>query len=46
MVGCNEINYPGKVGTEGAYLKAAKLLLNSVISTPVANFMPLDKEYF
>jgi hypothetical protein len=39
-LGGNLINYPGDVGTRTADMLTVKLLLNSVISTPGAKFMP------
>ena len=42
-VGGNHINYPFKVSTKTAEIQTAKLLFNSVISTPgVARFMTMD----
>jgi hypothetical protein len=45
-VGGNLVNYPGDVGTKTADLLTVKLLLNSVISTPVAKFMSMDISNF
>jgi hypothetical protein len=42
----NLVNYPGNCRTPTANLLTVKLLLNSVISTPNANFMILDLEDF
>jgi hypothetical protein len=41
------INHPGEVSTKTANLCTAKLLLNSVISTPAAQFMTGNlKEFY
>jgi hypothetical protein len=45
-VGGNLINYPGDVSTKTAGLTTAKLLFNSVISTPNALFMSMDIKDF
>lgn len=45
-VGGDRIDYPGKVATKGADLQTAKLLFNSVISTPDAKFMSVDIKDF
>ena len=41
-VGGNRINYPGEVVTPTAEMLVAKLLFNSVVSTPGAKFMTMD----
>jgi hypothetical protein len=46
VVGGDRINYPGKVATPTADMLVAKILLNSVISTPGAQFMTLDTSNF
>jgi hypothetical protein len=45
-VGGNLINYPGNVSTKTAGLATAKLLFNSVLSTPNARFMTVDIKDF
>eukprot|EP00804_Cyclotella_cryptica_P005133 CCRYP_011532-RA/>CCRYP_011532-RA protein AED:0.44 eAED:0.44 QI:0/-1/0/1/-1/1/1/0/295 len=45
-VGGDRINYPGKVATPTAEMLTAKLLFNSVISTPGAKFMTMDLSNF
>ena len=45
-VGRDEINYPGEVGTPTAEMMVAKILFNSVVSTPGARFMTMDISYF
>ena len=40
--GGNLIQYPGELTTQTADLTTAKLLWNSVLSTPGAKFMALD----
>ena len=45
-LGGNLVNYPCDVGTRTADLLTVKLLINSVISTPGANFMSLDISNF
>eukprot|EP00804_Cyclotella_cryptica_P015402 CCRYP_008024-RA/>CCRYP_008024-RA protein AED:0.10 eAED:0.10 QI:0/-1/0/1/-1/1/1/0/936 len=45
-VGGDRINYPGEVGTPTAEMLVAKLLFNSVISTPTAKFMTIDISNF
>eukprot|EP00804_Cyclotella_cryptica_P026100 CCRYP_013955-RI/>CCRYP_013955-RI protein AED:0.47 eAED:0.47 QI:0/-1/0/1/-1/1/1/0/200 len=45
-VGGDRINYPGKVGTQTAEMPVAKLLFNSIISTPNAKFMTIDISNF
>ncbi len=42
-MGRNLVNYPGDCGTPTADLLTVKLLLNSIISTPNAKFMTLDR---
>jgi hypothetical protein len=46
VVGGNKINYPGEVATPTAKMLVAKLLFNSVISTPGARFMTMDISNF
>ena len=46
VVVANKINYPGEVATPTAKMLVAKLLLNSVISTPGAQFMTMDISNF
>ena len=45
-VGGDRINYPGEVATPTADMLVAKILLNSVISTPGAKFMTMDISNF
>jgi hypothetical protein len=45
-VGGDRIEYHGKVATKTAHMATFKLHLNSVISTPEANFMTLDIKDF
>ena len=45
-VGGDRINYPGDVSTKTSGLTTAKLLLNSVISTPGARFCTFDIKDF
>jgi hypothetical protein len=45
-VGGNLIDYPGEVATRTADLTSAKILWNSVISTPGAKFMCIDVKNF
>jgi hypothetical protein len=45
-VGGNKIDYPGEVSTKTADLATAKILLNSVISTPGARFCAFDIKDF
>eukprot|EP00957_Ditylum_brightwellii_P009149 692015-Ditylum_brightwellii.AAC.1 len=45
-VGCNLIEYPGEVHTPTTDMDVAKLLFNSVISTPRARFFTLDIKDF
>ena len=42
MVEGNRVHYPGDAGTPTANLLTAKLLLNSIISTPNVKFMTMD----
>eukprot|EP00956_Cyclotella_meneghiniana_P017217 scaffold27841_cov34-Cyclotella_meneghiniana.AAC.3 len=44
--GGDKINYPGKVATPTAEMLVAKILFNSVISTPGAKFMTMDISNF
>ena len=46
VVGGNKINYPGEVATPTAEMLVAKLLFNSVVSTPGARFMTMDISNF
>ena len=41
-VGGDKIKYPGEVATPTAEMLVAKLLFNSVVSTPGARFMTMD----
>jgi hypothetical protein len=45
-VGGDRVNYPGEVATPTADMLVAKLLFNSVISTPKAKFMTMDISNF
>jgi hypothetical protein len=45
-VGGDKINYPGEVATPTADMLVAKILFNSVISTPGARFMTMDISNF
>ena len=45
-VGGDRVNYPGEVATPTADMLVAKLLFNSVISTPNAKFMTMDISNF
>ena len=45
-VGGDRINYPGEVATPTAEMLVAKILFNSVISTPGARFMTMDISNF
>ncbi len=45
-VGGDRINYPGEVATPTAEMLVAKILFNSVISTPGAKFMTMDISNF
>jgi hypothetical protein len=44
--GGDRINYPGNKTTKTAEMTTAKLMFNSVISTPGARFMGIDLKYF
>ena len=46
VVGGDRINYPGEVATPTADMLVAKLMFNSVISTPGARFMTMDISNF
>ena len=46
VVGGDKINYPGEVATPTAEMLVAKLLFNSVVSTPKAKFMTMDISNF
>ncbi|KAL7490093.1 hypothetical protein ACHAW6_016101 [Cyclotella cf. meneghiniana] len=46
VVGGDKINYPGEVATPTADMLVAKLLFNSVVSTPDAKFMTMDLSDF
>jgi hypothetical protein len=45
-VGGDRVNYPGEVATPTADMMVAKLLFNSIISTPKARFMTMDISNF
>jgi hypothetical protein len=45
-VGGNLIDYPYDIGTPTAGITAAKIVFNSIVSTPNAKFMGLDIKYF
>ena len=45
-IGGDKINYPGEVATPTAEMLLAKILFNSVISTPGARFMTMDVSNF
>ena len=45
-MGGDRTNYPGKVATPTAEMLVAKLLFNSVVSTPGAKFMTMDISNF
>ena len=45
-VGGDRVNYPGEVATPTADMLVAKLLFNSIISTPKAKFMTMDISNF
>jgi hypothetical protein len=45
-VGGNLVQYPGKVSTPTADITTAKILFNSVLSTPAAKFMCIDIKDF
>ena len=46
VVGGDRINYPGEVATPTADMSVAKLLFNSVVSTPGAKFMTMNISNF
>jgi hypothetical protein len=46
VVGSDRINYPGEVATPTAGMLVAKILFNSVILTPGAQFMTMDISNF
>ena len=46
VVGGDRINYPGEVATPTAEMLVAKMLFNSVVSTPGAKFMTMDISNF
>jgi hypothetical protein len=46
VAGGDRVHYPGDAGTPTANLLTVKLLLNSIISTPNANFMTMDIKDF
>jgi hypothetical protein len=45
-MGGNLVNYPGNCSTPTANLLTAKLMLNSIISTPNAKFITIDLKDF
>jgi hypothetical protein len=45
-IGGDRINYPGEVATPTAEMLVAKILFNSVVSTPGAQFMTIDISNF
>ena len=45
-IGRDRVNYPGDCRTSAVDLLTAKLLLNSIFSTPGAKFMTIDKRKF
>ena len=45
-MGGNRINYPGEVGTPTAEMLLVKIMLNSVVSTPGAQFISIDIKNF
>ena len=45
-VGGDRVNYPGEVATPTADMLVAKILFNSIISTPNAKFMTMDISNF
>ena len=45
-IGGDRMNYPGEVATPTAEVLVAKLLFNSVVSTPGAKFMTMDISHF
>ena len=46
VVGGDRINYPGEVGTPTADMLTVKLLLNSIVSTPLAIFFHCGHQVF
>jgi hypothetical protein len=46
VVGGDRVDYPGQTSTKTADLTTAKLVLNSVVSTPGAKFMGADIKDF
>ena len=44
--GGDRVHYPGNAGTPTANLLTVKLLINSTISTPSANYMTMDIKDF
>jgi hypothetical protein len=45
-VGGGRVEYPGEVTTKTASIATAKMLFNSVVSTPGAKFMTMDIKDF
>jgi hypothetical protein len=45
-IGGDRVNYPGEVATPTADMLVAKILFNSIISTPNARFMTMDISNF
>ena len=45
-IGNNQVNYPHNCGIPTSNLLIVKLLLNSVVFTPVATFITVDIKYF
>ena len=45
-VGGDRVEYPGKVSTKTASIATAKMLCNSIVSTPGAKFMTMDTKDF
>ena len=45
-IGRNQVNYPHDCGMPTSNLLIVKLLLNSVVFTPVATFITVDIKYF
>ncbi len=45
-MGRNLVNYPNNCGTQTADLLTVKLMFNSIISTPNANFMTINIKDF
>ena len=46
VIGGDRINYPGDVATPTTDMLSAKILFNSIISTPGAKFMTMDISNF